>query len=69
MVAGTETGKNLKPVIPKSKWNPHKAFQETNDFRGPVLNKKSEEIFFLACIDVIQNMLQLKFLKKLMALM
>ena len=27
----TDIGKNLKPIIPKSKWHPHKACQEPNE--------------------------------------
>ena len=52
----TEIGKNLKPVIPISKWHPHKVGQEPNmeiqiDFGGPILNGKDKENFFLTCID------------------
>ena len=52
----TEIGKNLKPIIPKSKWHPQKLCQEPNeeiqiDFGGPKLNEKDKEIYFLACID------------------
>ena len=41
----TDIGKNLKTVIPKSKWHPHKLCQEPNeeiqiDFGGPILNEK-----------------------------
>ena len=47
-------GKNLKPIVPKSKWHPHKACQEPNeeiqiDFGGPIINDK--HIHFLTCID------------------
>ena len=50
----TDIGKNLKPIIPKSKWHPHKACQEPNeeiDFGGPITNEKDKDIYFLACID------------------
>ena len=52
----TDIGKNLKPIIPKSKWYPHKACQEPNeeiqiDFGGPITNEKDKDIYFLACID------------------
>ena len=51
----TDIGKNLKPIIPKSKWYPHKACQEANeeiqiDFGGPITNEKDKDIYFLACI-------------------
>ena len=43
----TDIGKNLKPIIPKSKW--HKACQEPNeetqiDFGGPITNEKDKDI-------------------------
>ena len=52
----TKIGKNLKPIIPKSKWHPHKACQEPNeeiqiDFGGPIFNDKDKDIYFLTCID------------------
>ena len=52
----TEIGKNLKPVIPKSKRYPHKGCQEPNeeiqiDFGGPITSDKDKDIYFLACID------------------
>ena len=52
----TDIGKNLKPIIPKSNWHPHKLCQEPNEeiqinFGGPVLNAKDKEIYFLICID------------------
>ena len=52
----TENCKNLKPIIPKSKWHPYKLCQEPNeeiqiDFGGPIFNEKDEEIYFLTCID------------------
>ena len=52
----TDIGKNLKPIIPKSKWHPHIACQEPNeeiqiDFGGPIINDKDKDIYFLTCID------------------
>ena len=52
----TDIAKNLKPIIPKPKWYPHKACQEPNeeiqiDFGGPITNEKDKDIYFLACID------------------
>ena len=48
----TDIGKNLKPIIPKSKWHPHKLCQEPNqeiqiDFGGPILNEKDENIHII----------------------
>ena len=52
----TDIGKNLKPIIPISKWHPHKLCQEPKeenqiDFGGPIWNEKDREIYFLICID------------------
>ena len=52
----TEIGKNLKPVIPASKWHPLPNCSETNvetqlDFGGPITSEKSQDIQFLACIN------------------
>ena len=52
----TDIGKNLRPIIPKSKWHPHKACQEPSeeiqiDFGGPIINDKDKDIYFLTCID------------------
>ena len=52
----TDIGKTLKPIIPKSKWHPHKACQEPNEeiqigFGGPIINDKDKDIYFLTCID------------------
>ena len=52
----TDIGKNLKPIIPKSKWHPHKACQEPNeeiqiDFGGPIINDKDKDFYFITCID------------------
>ena len=47
----TDIGKNLKPIIPKSKWHPHKACHEPNEeiqieFWGPITNEKDKDIYF-----------------------
>ena len=52
----TDIGKNLKPIITKSKWHPHKACQEPNeeiqiDFGGPIINDNDKDIYFFTCID------------------
>ena len=52
----TDIGKNLKHIIPKSKWYPHKACHEPNeeiqiDFGGPILNDQNKDLYFLTCID------------------
>ena len=52
----TDIGKNLKPIIPKSKCHPHKACQEPNeekqiDFGGPIINDKDKDIYFLTSND------------------
>ena len=52
----TDTGKNLKPIIPKSKGHPHKACQEPNeeiqiDFGGPIIIDQDKSVCFLTCID------------------
>ena len=52
----TDIGKNLKPVIPASKWKPLLPCTEPNeekqiDFGGPITNEKNQDIYFLACID------------------
>ena len=56
----TDIGKNLKYIIPKSKWYPHKAFQEPNEetqieFGCPILNDQNKDIYFLTCIDRYSN--------------
>ena len=48
--------KNLKPVVPASKWKPLLNCSEPNeeiqiDFGGPITNEKDQDIHFLACID------------------
>ena len=52
----TDIGKNLKPVVPASKWNPLLNCSEPNeeiqnDFGGAITNEKDQDIPFLACID------------------
>ena len=52
----TDLGKNLKPIIPKSKWHPQKTCQEPNeeiqiDFGGPLINDQDKYVYFLTCID------------------
>ena len=52
----TDIGKNLKSVIPASKWKPLLPCTEPNeeiqiDFGGPITNEKDQDIYFLACID------------------
>ena len=70
----TDIGKNLKPIIPKSKWHQHKLCQEHNeeiqiDFGGPILNEKDKKSTFSHVSIVIQSILQLKFSKRLMGQM
>ena len=52
----TEFGKNLKSLIPKTKWSPLKPCVEPNeeiqvDFGGPIIDGQGREEYFLACID------------------
>ena len=52
----THIGKNLKPVVPASKWKPLQTCKEPNeekqiDFGGPITNEKDQDVYFLACID------------------
>ena len=52
----TDIGKNLKPVVPASKWKPLLNCSEPKeeiqiDFGGPITNEKDQDIHFLACID------------------
>ena len=52
----TNIGKNLKPVVPASKWKPLQTCKEPNeeiqiDFGGPITIEKDQNIYFLACID------------------
>ena len=54
--AQRDIGKNLKHIVPNSKWHPHKACQEPNeeieiDFGGPIINDKDKDVYFLTCID------------------
>ena len=61
----TEFGKNLKSMIPKTKWSPMKPCVEPNeeiqiDFGGPIVDGQGREIFFLACIDRFSKFPSLK---------
>ena len=51
----TDIGKNLKPVVPASKWKPLFCSEPSEeiqiDFGGPITNEKDQYIHFLACID------------------
>ena len=52
----TDIGKNLKPIVPKSKWRPQKGCQEPNeeiqiDFGGPIKNDQDKDVYFITCID------------------
>ena len=52
----TDIGKNLKPVVPATKWKNLIICSEPNeelqiDFSGPINNEKDQDIHFLACID------------------
>ena len=52
----TDIGRNLKPVVPASKWKLLLNCSEPNeeiqiDFGGPIMNGKDQNIHFLACID------------------
>ena len=52
----TGIGKNLKPVVPASKWKPLLNCSEPNeekqiDFGGTITNEKDQDFPFLACID------------------
>ena len=51
-----DIGKNLKPVVPASKWKPLLNCSEPNeeiqfDFGGPLTNENDPDTHFLACID------------------
>ena len=51
-----DIGKNLKTVVPASKWQSLLYSSEPNeeihiDFGGPITNEKNQDIHFLACID------------------
>ena len=51
-----DIGKNLKPIILKSKWHPQRACQEPNEeiqigFGVPIINDQNKDIYFLTCID------------------
>ena len=52
----TDISKNLKRVVPVSKWKPLLNCSEPNeeiqiDFGGPITNEKDQDIHFLACFD------------------
>ena len=52
----TDIGKNLKPVVPASKWKPLLNCSEPNDeiqveLGGPIMKEKDQDINFLACTD------------------
>ena len=52
----TEIGRNLKPVILVSKWQPLRNCSEPNqeiqlDFVGPITSEKDHDILSIACID------------------
>ena len=52
----TDIGKNLKPIVPASKWKPLLNCSEPNEgiqieFGGPITNEKDQDIHSLACID------------------
>ena len=56
----TDIGKNLKPVVPASKWKPLLTCTEPNeeiqiDFGGPITKEKDQDIYFLACIDRVSK--------------
>ena len=65
----TEIGKNLKPVVPASKWKPLLNCSEPNeeiqiDFGGPITNEKDQDIHFLACIDPFSKFPTVEVLEK-----
>ena len=52
----TDIGKNLKPIVAKSKRHPHRACQEPNeeiqtDFGGPIISDQDKDVYLLTCID------------------
>ena len=58
----TDISKNLKPVVPPSKYQPLLNCAEPNeeiqiDFGGPITSEKDQDIHFLACIDTFLNTL------------
>ena len=61
----TEFVKNLKSIIPKTKWSPIIPCVEPNEeihtvFGGPILDGQGREVYFLACIDRFSNFPSLK---------
>ena len=56
----TDIRKNLKPVVPASKWKPLLNCSEPNeeiqiDFGRPITKEKDQDIHFLACIGRFSN--------------
>ena len=52
----TDIGKNLKPIVPASKWKPLFNCSEPDEriqieFGGPITNEEDQDIHSLACID------------------
>ena len=61
----TEFGKNLKSIIPKTRWAPLPPCSDPNeeiqlDFGGPIMDGQGREVYFLACIDRFSKFLTLK---------
>ena len=53
----TDIGKNLKPIVPASKWKPFLNCSEPNeeiqiDFGGPITKERDQDIGFFACVDL-----------------
>ena len=70
----TDFGKNLKPVVPASKWKPLLNCSEPNeeiqiDFGGPITNEKIKMYIFSHVLTIFPYILLLKSLIKLMDLM
>ena len=65
----TEIGKNLKPVIPASKWQPLVNCSKTNeekqiDFGAPITRAKDKDGHILACIDRFSKYLTVEIFDK-----
>ena len=61
----TEFVKNLKSIIPTSKWSPIIPCVQPNeeiqiDFGGPILEGQGREVYFLACMDQFSKFPSLK---------